>query len=157
MRGVPGAPAAVAIALVVAACGGGSSSKSSGGAQSTTASHATTSGSSGSGTSSLTTGPVRGRLIGESHSPKIKTNWVYTVTVTDPSGHPLSGTVVTEFTFGGQVVGRETPPTHKLTGGRLHDTIQFPAPSLGQPLAVQTVVHTPKGSITLSWPVTPTR
>jgi hypothetical protein len=144
---------ALALALGLAACGGGASSTSS-------ATHSTTSalsGGSGASSSEVTTGPVRGKLVGDNHAPKLKANWFYTVTVTDASGHPLNGTVVTEFTFGGQVVGRETPPTHKLTGGRLRDRINFPPPSVGQALAVQTVVHTPKGSITLSWPVTPTK
>jgi hypothetical protein len=77
--------------------------------------------------------------------------------VTNASGHPLAGTVKTEFAFAGQVVGHETPPTHPLSNGRLHDTVEFPAASAGEPLALQTVVHTSLGSITLTWPVTPTR
>jgi hypothetical protein len=143
------------LALVLAACGG-SSSKSTSATHSSTISPSTGSAASGS-SSSITTGPVRGKLVGESHAPKIKQKWVYTVTVTDPNGHPLSGSVVTEFTFGGQVVGRETPPTHRLSGGKLRDTITFPPPSLGEPITLQTVVHTPEGSIALIWPVTPTR
>jgi len=126
------------LAVMLAACGGAGSKTTS----STQSSTAPSSGSSQqSGTpSSITTGPVRGRL-----------------TVTDASGHPLPGAVVTEFTFGGQVVGRETPPTHNLSGGRLRDTITFPPASLGEPIALQTVVHTRLGSITLAWPVTPTK
>jgi|SRR5947209_10846372 len=148
------------VALALAGCGGGSSSKSSSTARTTVSSQpsgsAAASQPSGS-TAQVTTGPVRGKLVGENHSPKLKQNWIYTVTVSDASGHPLNGTVVTEFSFGGQVVGRENPPVHKLAGGRLRDHIQFPPPSLGEPITVQTVVHTSKGSITLSWPVTPTK
>jgi hypothetical protein len=140
----------VAFALALAACGGSSSRTSS--------THTATAAPQPSGPASqITSGPVRGKLAGENHAPRLKQNWTYTVTVTDAAGRPLSGTVVTEFTFDGQVVGRETPPTHKLSGGRLRDTITFPPASLGQPIAVQTVVHTPRGSITLSWPVTPRR
>jgi hypothetical protein len=147
------APLAPVVALALAACGGSSSSS-----KSTSATHTTTAASQPSGSASqITTGPVRGKLVGDNHSPKLKRNWFYTVTVTDASGHPLNGTVLTEFSFGGQVVGRETPPVHKLSGGRLHDRINFPPPSLGEPITVQTVVHTSKGSITLSWPVTPTK
>jgi hypothetical protein len=143
----------VAAAGALAACGGSSSTSTTAARSSTTSS----AGTSGAPTSQVTTGPVRGKLVGDNHAPKLKANWFYTVTVTDASGHPLPGTVLTEFTLGGQVEGRETPPTHKLSGGRLRDRINFPPPSLGVPLAVQTVVHTPKGSITLSWPVTPTK
>jgi hypothetical protein len=139
----------ITLTMGLAACGGSTSTTSS--------SRSASAAPSGASGSSVTVGPVRGTLKGDNHAPKLKQNWFYTVTVTDASGHPLGGTVVTEFTFGGQVVGRETPPTHKLTNGRLHDRINFPPPSLGQPLAVQTVVRTPKGSITLSWPVTPTK
>lgn len=145
--------AAVALALGLAACGGSSSSTSSATHSATTA----PSGGSGASSSEVTTGPVHGKLTGDNHAPKLKANWFYTVTATDANGHPLDGTVVTEFAFGGQVVGRETPPTHKLVNGRLRDRINFPPQSLGEPLAVQTVVHTPQGSITLTWPVTPTK
>jgi hypothetical protein len=147
-----GAVVLAGLALGLAACGGSSSSS-----RSTGSTRSTSPAPSGAPTSSVTTGPVRGTLKGDNHAPKLNQNWFYTVTVSDASGHPLNGTVVTEFTFGGQVVGRETPPIHNLSGGRLHDRINFPPPSLGQPLAVRTVVHTPSGSITLSWPVTPTK
>jgi hypothetical protein len=147
--------AIAALTLALAACGG-SSSKSTSSTHAATAPTPSTA-QPGTPTSSVTTGPVRGKLVGENHAPKLKQDWVYTVTVSDANGHPLAGTVLTEFTFGGQVVGRETPPTHRLTNGHLRDTINFPPPSLGEPIAVQTVVHTPQGSITLVWPVTPTR
>jgi hypothetical protein len=65
----------------------------------------------------------------------------------------MPGTAYTEFTFAGQVVGHETPPTHPLKGGRLVDTVEFPPASVGQPIALQVVVHTNLGSVTLSWPV----
>jgi hypothetical protein len=82
-----------------------------------------------------------------------KKNWTYTVTATDASGHPLAGTVLTEFVFGGQVVGRESPPTHPLKNGRLKDVVQFPPQSVGIPITFQTVVKTRLGSVTLDWPV----
>jgi hypothetical protein len=80
--------------------------------------------------------------------------WSYSVRVTDAAGNPLSGTVDVEFVFGGQVVGRDTPPTHPVTNGRWHDTLKFPAAAVGMPLTFQTVVHTRLGSITLDWPIT---
>jgi hypothetical protein len=102
------------------------------------------------------TGPVRGRLVAENHAPKVNVPWRYSVAVTDAAGHPLTGTVDVEFVFNGQVVGRDTPPTHPLTGGRWHDNLKFPAQATGIPLTFQTVVHTMLGSITLDWPVTVT-
>jgi hypothetical protein len=79
--------------------------------------------------------------------------WHYSVRVTDPAGHPLSGTVDIEFAFAGQVVGHDTPPTHPVRAGNWHDNLQFPAQALGQPLTFQAVVHTASGSITLDWPI----
>lgn len=145
--------AAVVPALALAACGGSSS-------KSTSSVHSTSPSTTSQRTppsSSVTTGPVRGKLVGANHAPKINTNWPYTVTVADAAGHPLDGTVEIEFTFGGQVVGRDTPPTHPLKNGHWHDNLKFPPQSLGEPIALQVVAHTAKGSITLSWPVTPKR
>jgi hypothetical protein len=110
--------------------------------------------SQSSGTSSVSTGPVRGTLRGENHAPKVNRAWRYSVTVTDASGHPLNGTVDIEFAFGGQVVGHDTPPSHPIVNGRWHDSLKFPADAVGQPLSVQAVVHTASGSITLDWAIT---
>jgi hypothetical protein len=133
--------AAAGVAVTVAACGGSSSTSTS--------------------TSSTTRAarpsppaPIRGKLVGANHSPKVNVNWPYTVTVTDASGHPLNGTVDIEFTFAGQIVGRDTPPTHPVKNGRWHDNLKFPPQAAGEPIALQAVVHTPKGSIALVWPVT---
>jgi hypothetical protein len=87
----------------------------------------------------------------------VGTNWVYTVHVTDASGKPLSGTVDTEFAFAGTVVGHETPPVHRLKDGVLHDKITFPSSSVGHPITLVTVIHTPAGSVALGWPVTASR
>lgn len=162
MRPARSVIAVVLLTLWLAACG--SSSKSSTNATTkstaqspgttTTASKATTANSGSSGAvAAVTTGPVRATLRGANHNPVVNQHWVYVVTATDASGHSLTGTVDSEFVFGGQVVGRETPPTHPLRNGRLHDFMEFPAASLGVPLTFQTVVHTPQGTVTLDWPV----
>jgi hypothetical protein len=96
---------------------------------------------------------MRATLHGNNHAPTVNKHWHYSVLAADASGHPLSGTVDTEFALGGQVVGRETPPTHRLSSGRLNDEVTFPAQAVGVPLALQVVVHTHLGSVTLSWPV----
>jgi hypothetical protein len=87
------------------------------------------------------------------HAPKVGKGWPYSVHVRDASGHPLSGSVDIEFTFAGQVVGRDTPPTHPITNGLWHDVLTFPRASLGYQLVFQTVVHTKLGSVTLGCPV----
>ena len=132
---------AAAVAAAVAACGGSSSSSRS---------TSTTTGAGRPGPPA----PLRGKLVGANHAPKVNVNWPYTVTVTDASGHPVSGTVDIEFTFAGQVVGHDKPPTHPLKNGRWHDNLKFPPQAVGEPIALQAVVHSPKGSIALVWAVT---
>jgi hypothetical protein len=92
-------------------------------------------------------------LSGANHAPIVNKPWAYSVKVTDAAGHPLSGTVGVEFTLLGQVVGHDSPPIHPIRAGGWHDKLTFPPQSLGLPLAVQAVVHTSAGSITLDWAI----
>lgn len=162
------AAAALLLAVTIAGCGSSSSSSTSSGATapsatsssstsapaSTSATPTTSAPAQGGGTASVRTGPVRGTLRAPNHAPIVKQSWRYSVTVTDAAGHPLAGTVDIEFVFGGQVVGRDTPPTHPLKNGHWADVLKFPAAAVGQPLKFRVVAHTRKGSITLDWPVT---
>jgi hypothetical protein len=151
---------ALALGLAVAGCGGSSKSTSSSttaATHSATAPATTTAPAPASGGASVTTGPVRASLSGPDHSPVAGKLWPYTVKVTDASGKPLRGTVDTEFAFGGTVVGHESPPTHTLQNGALHDKVTFPPQSAGQPLTLRVVVHTAQRTVTLDWPVTPKR
>lgn len=102
----------------------------------------------------VTTGPVRATLRGASHTPVAGKPWSYSVRVTDASGHPLAGTVETDFVVPGiGAVGKETPPVHPLKGGKLNDEVTFPAAALGHPITLVTVIHTSAGSVALGWPV----
>jgi hypothetical protein len=139
----------VSVMLAVAACGGGSKSTpstTSKAAPSSTAAPQT-------GGASVMTGPVHATLTASNHSPVAGKNWPYSVHVTDVSGHPLTGTVRIQFSFGGRVVGTDHPPVHPLKNGRWHDLLQFPRAAVGFPLTFQVVVHTSAGSVTLNWPV----
>ncbi len=150
---------ASAAVLILGGCGGGghkSTSTSSTATQAATTTTTTPTTPPG-GSASVTTGQVRGTLRGENHAPKVNQQWRYTVTVSDAAGHPLSGTVDIEFTYGGAVVGRDTPPTHPVKSGRWSDNVIFPSASVGQPLTFRAVVHTRLGSITLDWPITVTQ
>jgi hypothetical protein len=90
---------------------------------------------------------------GENHTPTIGQLWSYSVEAVDASGHGLSGTVLTEFAYNGTVVGKEDPPTHPLTDGRLDNQVTFPPASRLIQLDIQVVVTTSLGSVTLDWPV----
>jgi hypothetical protein len=148
--------AVVLAGFTVAGCGGSSSKPSSTTNQktTTTSTHPTPAANPGTATSpTATTGPVRASLKGATHTPTAGKSWAYTVRVTDAGGKPLSGTVDTEFTFAGLVVGHESPPLHKFTNGVLRDKVSFPASAVGHPLTVVAVVRTAAGSVALGWPV----
>lgn len=137
--------ASAVLAVGVCACGSSSSSSS------------TSKGASASSTTKSTAPAAGGKmhavLTGQDHTPKATKPWNYTVRATSADGKPLAGTVLTEFAFSGQVVGKESPPTHKLKNGMLKDTIEFPKASVGEPVELQVVVTTSAGTQTLDWPV----
>jgi hypothetical protein len=143
--------AALVAGLAIAACGSSSHKPRSKPHSGTTPAASTT---SSTPTDAVGTGPVRARLTGENHRPVAGRKWTYEVKVTNAAGRPLDGTVDTEFVLGTTVVGHETPPVHSLRNGVLKDSLTFPAAAIGHPVALQTVVHTRLGSVTLDWPVT---
>jgi hypothetical protein len=175
------APSLIAVALVLAGCGGSSKQSTSTTSTapaatsaapaatrtapaSTSTAPATTStapattsttapANSAGASASVTTGPVHATLTGRDHTPKVGKPWPYSVTVESASGQPLSGTAEVEFTFGGQVVGHDTPPSHPIKHGKWKGTLTYPAQSAGQPISLQVVVHTKAGNVTLVWPV----
>lgn len=97
---------------------------------------------------------MKATLHGPNHDPVAQQNWTYTVHVADVHGLPLSGTLETEFSFHGVVVGKDTPPTHTFSHGHFREKLKYPATAVGYPLDLQVVVHTKLGSVTLDWPVT---
>ena len=150
--------ATLVIAVAIAGCGSTASksspSHSTGSSSPGSAGKATPAvGPSASGASTQT--PFHATFAGANHDPKIVVNWPYMVTATDAHGHPLAGTVLVEFTFGGAVVGRDASGTHHFRDGRWHDTLNFPASSVGTPLTLQAVIRTRLGTVMLHWPVIP--
>jgi hypothetical protein len=152
----------IALCPFAAGCGGSSSATSSGaGAGAATSATTSSAGSAAAGGATRTTGTgvtrssggLRATLRAPNHTPKVGMLWHYSVLASDSNGKPVAGTVETQFAFGGQVVGRESPPSHPLTHGRLSDKVTFPARAVGFPLTFRVVVHTHLGSITLDWPV----
>ncbi|MGO9972158.1 MAG: hypothetical protein ACLP01_04965 [Solirubrobacteraceae bacterium] len=105
--------------------------------------------------SEVNTGPVHGRIIGQNYYPVVGTHWKFNVTVTDRHGHALSGTLNVEFTLDGSVVGHDKPPVDSFHNGHWGEYLIFPnLQEVGlHGFAVQVVVHTKDGSITLVWPI----
>lgn len=123
-------------------------------AAATTTTTATTTALLATGGHQVSAGAVRATLSGENHKPTVNQPWPYTVQVTDAAGQPLSGTVAIEFLFGGQVVAHDKPASHPITNGLWQSTLKLPTASVGYPLTLRAIAHTPSGSITLNWPIT---
>jgi hypothetical protein len=154
MKTVVGTVIAVVVASMTAAGCGGSKSKTTTSTRTTTTHPPAAASAATATTATVTSGPVHATLRGASHTPTAGKSWTYTVRVTDANGKPLAGTVETEFAFAGTVLGRETPPVHRLKAGVLHDVIIYPADAIGHPITLVAVVHTSAGSVALGWPVT---
>jgi hypothetical protein len=133
------------LVIGIAGCGSSSQPKSAAAPSAGT--------SANSGGAEMTVGPVHAAFSAPNHAPVIGKPWPYSVHVADAAGHPLSGSVKIQFTFGGAVVGTDTPPVHPVKNGTWHDNLTFPKAALGQPITLQAVVHTSAGSVTLNWPV----
>lgn len=108
--------------------------------------------------SALAAGSIRVSIKGLNHSPTANRQWTYSLTVTSVSGSKLSGTVTTEFLFGGAVVGHQPPENAQFKNGVYHDTLRFPAQAKGFPLVgvhlvLEAVVHTADGSGEASWSI----
>jgi hypothetical protein len=148
----------LATLVAVAGCGGSSKTSATGSSSAPTSAAAATSSPNArlpsSGGAAVSTARVRAAFRGANHAPTANRPWAYSVHVTDGAGKGLSGTVGIEFTFGGQVVGRDNPPVHPIEHGLWHDALTFPHAAIGQPLTLRAVVHTSAGSFTLAWPVT---
>jgi hypothetical protein len=128
-----------AIALLAAGCGGS----------------ATTTRGNSAGTHTPLQPPAArftATLHAPTHSPVVNAAWVYSIDVRDANGRPLRAIAETQFLFAGQVVGRESPPTHRFAG-HLRDLIRWPRRSAGFPLTFRAVVHTSLGAQNLDYQV----
>jgi len=110
------------------------------------------SGDSGS-TTKATTAPrpqPKVTLTAPTHQPVVGAPWPIAITARDPAGHPLRAEVRYQYLFGGSVVARRS---HYRFHGVFHDTIRWPARSLGVPLTFRAVVTTPLGTRRLDYDV----
>lgn len=109
----------------------------------------------GSGESSSTGAPHRTAqpkvtLSAPTHSPAVGAPWPIAITARDRAGHPLRAEVRYQYLFGGSVVARRS---HYRFHGVFHDTLRWPARSIGFPLTFRAVVTTPLGTRRLDYEV----
>jgi hypothetical protein len=122
---------AVALALALASCGG--------------------SGGSSSGRTGEPRPPApRISLSATTHRPVVGAPWPIAIRAHTAAGRPLRASVRYQFLFAGSVVARRSH--HRFRGG-FHDTLRWPARSVGVPLTFRAVVVTPLGTRRLDYKV----
>lgn len=142
------------LSLAVAGCGGSRPTPQPTHAPVTTATTTPTTPLPATGGRSVSKGALRATITGENHTPTVNQPWPYSIRVSNATGQPLSGTVAIEFLFAGQIVAHDKPPTHAIANGLWQSTLKLPTASVGYPLTLRAIAHTPAGSITLNWPIT---
>ncbi len=143
-RTLPTAIAAVLGASLLVACGGSTTSTSTGSSAATT--------SRTQSAAAASSGPIVAVLQAPGHSPHVG-NFPITITLTK-GGLPIAGHVSYEFLFQGQVVSRQQVELESPNFvGRFHDTLTWPANSVGYPLTLRIVITTPYGVKNVDYPV----
>ena len=103
-------------------------------------------------------------LVAGSHTPKVLTEWRYSVRVTNPTGHPMWATITSQIVdplgtkhlveFDG--TGHNPYVKNYRFFGNFCDSLIWPKnAAVGVVLKFQTVITTAKGKVVLSYDVTP--
>ena len=90
------------------------------------------------------------RLHAPGHHPRANKPWRITITARSSSGGPVRAEVRYQYLFHGQVVARRS---HYRFRGVFHDTIIWPARSIGIPLTFRAVVTSRIGNRNLDYAV----
>ncbi len=89
-------------------------------------------------------------LSAPGHRPVAGAPWPIAIRARGPHGEPLRAEVRYQYLFAGAVVAHRS---HYRFKGVFHDTIRWPARSLGIPLTFRAVVTTPLGTRKLDYRV----
>jgi hypothetical protein len=109
----------------------------------------------------VTSGSVKATLYAPTHKPKANGRWNYRVVVTDTKGSKLGGKITVQIV---DPLGRAHAATYDNTTkpiknmaftGEFRDYAEWPADARGFTLTFRVVAKTPKGSVTITYPVTP--
>jgi hypothetical protein len=109
----------------------------------------------------VTSGDVKASLVAPTRHPKVNANWHYRVRVTDKKGHPLGGKITVQIVDPlGQAHAvdyddTKKPVTKMHFNGTFQDDVQYPADARGYTLTFRVIAKTPKGTVTITYPVTP--
>jgi hypothetical protein len=109
----------------------------------------------------VTSGSVKATLYAPTSKPKANARWNYRVVVKDTKGRKLGGKITVQIV---DPLGRAHAATYDDTtkpikdlafAGQFRDYVEWPADARGFTLTFRVVAKTPKGSVTVTYPVTP--
>lgn len=98
---------------------------------------------------SASAGTVTATMHGSTHEPRVGPLWPDSFIVTS-AGRPVRASLEYEFLLAGQVVARRS---HYTFTGHFHDTIEWPAPAVGYPLTLRSVIRAAGVTLNLDYPV----
>jgi hypothetical protein len=109
----------------------------------------------------VTSGSVKATLYAPTRKPKANARWNYRVVVADTKGRKLGGKITVQIV---DPLGRAHAVTYDETTkpirnmaftGQFRDYVEWPSDARGYTLTFRVVAKTPKGTVTLTYPVTP--
>jgi hypothetical protein len=109
----------------------------------------------------VSTGRIDAKLYAPTHEPKINARWRYRVLVADSKGRGLDGRITVEIVdpLGVAHPADYDDTTRKIRNmafkGEFRDYVEFPPDARGFRLTFRVIVKTAKGSVTITYPVTP--
>ena len=108
----------------------------------------------------VTSGKVKATLFAPTRTPKANAKWYYRVVVTDTKGRKLAGKITVQIVDPlGQAHAVDyddttKPITNMPFRGQFRDYVEFPPDSRGFTLTFRVIAKTPKGTVTITYPVT---
>ena len=108
----------------------------------------------------VTAGQVKARLYAPTRTPKANAKWHYRVVVTDTKGRKLTGKITVQIVdpLGQAHAATYDDTTKPITNmpfrGQFQDYVEYPADSRGYTLTFRVIAKTPKGTVTITYPVT---
>ena len=105
-------------------------------------------------------GPVKATLYAPTRTPKANARWPYRVVVTDKNGRKLAGKITVQIVdplgqaHAATYDDTKRPITNLPFRGQFQDYVEYPADSRGYTLTFRVIAKTPKGTVTITYPVT---
>jgi hypothetical protein len=108
----------------------------------------------------VTAGQVKATLYAPTRTPKANAKWRYRVVVTDTKGGKLAGKITVQIVdpLGQAHAATYDDTTKPITNmpfrGQFRDYVEYPPDSRGYTLTFRVIAKTPKGTVTITYPVT---